>query len=799
MIITYLKTAWRNIVRQKGLNLINIFGLSVGIAAFILLFIYIRHETSFDRYHVEGNKIYRVLSSFGGEINSILPRTMPGVAGVLAEQVPEVNQVVRIKPEYYTIKQGDKSFDENLFFHTDSSYYNLFTINILEGNLEEVFRNPSSIAITQLAAHKLFGDKNPVGQIVEAEQRVYHVEEMRMSSRFIPLKVSALLEDPPKNSHLQFEILQSYDALDPTYSQTFSNDVFVYFKTGEVLRQADKEHIAGIIKEYATSMYGENYRDILSHDIQSLYDIHLGARFGYDIGRRGNLQLIFVFGAVAFFILFIAVINFVNLVTARSEKRAMEAAIRKVSGANRWQIIVQFIGEAILVCLIALLLALLLAEIFTPPFSNLLNRDLSLMKDLSIIHLVLFFLFVPIVGILAGAYPALVFSGYQPMQILRGKARGGSKNPLLRIVLVVIQFSISIILIVAVLVFNRQIQYMKQADLGFEPESVLVFSGLSNRLVQSYDALKAELLMHPGITHVASSQAYPGTSGSGMSLRTIEQPESMLVSAQEYRIGRDFHETFGMKLKEGRWFDFDMQTDLENFIINETAAKSIGLNDPVGQEVVMWRRKGRIIGMVEDFHFSSLKNEITPLVISAYNPAFYHISVKTDVSNQNEAVNHLRNTFEAFDPNYVFEEWYLGNFFKSLYKQEENNNTILNYASFLAIIIAMLGVLGLSSYIIVARTKEIGIRKVLGASRLEIIAVLIKDISKWVLVANLIAIPVAWVVMSNWLESFPYRISLASAFFIIASASSFVIVLITISGQTFLAAKRNPVDALKGE
>lgn len=799
MIITYLRIAWRNIIRQKWLSLINVFGLTAGIAAFILLFIYIRHETGFDRFHNEGNKIYRVLSSFGGEINSILPRTMPGVAALLAEQVPEVSHTVRIKPEYHEIRLAGETFPRNMVFYADSSYCDIFSVHVVEGNLMEVFRNPASVAVTQSMARKLFGDKHAVGQIIEMERDHYDAETMRLTSRFVPVLVNALLEDPPKNSHLQYEVIMSYDSFDPTYSQTFSNDVFVFFKTYEVLGTPEKERIIGMVKEFTIGIFGENYRDILNYEIQALYDIHFDTRLGYDMGVKGNLQLILVFVAVAFFILLIAVINFVNLVTARSEKRSIEAAIRKVSGANRWQIVMQFVGEAILVCLIALLLALLLAEIFMTPFSNLLNRELGLLKELSIAQLLLFFLFVPVVGILAGAYPALVFSGHQPMQILRGKARGGSKNPLLRIVLVIVQFGISVILIVAVLVFNQQIRFMKQADLGFDPENVMVFHGLSNRMVQSYDAIKAELLMHPGINSVTSSQAYPGRAGSGMSLRTVEQPESMSVSVQEYRVGEDFLQTFGIRLKDGRWFDFDSPSDKDNFVINEAAAKAIGLVDPVGQEVIVWQRQGRVIGVAEDFHFSSLKHEITPLVFSAYSPAFYLISVKTDRPNHDEAISHIKNTFEAFDPNYVFGEWYLDNYFKSLYRQEENNNLILTYASLLAIIIAMLGVLGLSSHIIAARTKEIGVRKVMGASRQQIIGVLVKDISKWVLLANLVALPVAWVVMRNWLEGFPYRIGLSPLFFIIASASSFVIVLIVISGQTFVAAKRNPVDALKGE
>lgn len=799
MIQFYLKIAWRTIRKEKWLSLINVFGLSVGISAFILLYVYIKHETGFDRFHRDGERIYRVISSFGGDVNNILPRTLPGVAQLLKDQVPQIEEAVRMKPEGYKLQRAGQPFEAENFLFVDSSFVDFFHFHTVAGDLAQSLADPSSIAITQGLAEKLFGDENPLDQIIEVESFVYDLETMRLSSRYSPVRVGAIFTDLPKNTHVQFSVLQSFDAYDPTYLRTFSNDVFVYFKTSHVLDESSCEQIRKIIKNYAISIYGENYRDILNYSVQPLHDIHFGPKYGYDMGVRGNMDLIYVFSAVAIFILFIAIINFVNLVTARSEKRAVEAAIRKVSGADRLQIMIQFLGESVLISLIALMMALTMAEILIGPFSNLLGRDLSLLQSVDMSQVILFVLFAPVIGIIAGAYPALVFSRFQPIEILRGKARGGSKNPLLRIILVVIQFGISVILIVTVMVFNRQIQYMKNADLGFTSENMLVLSGLSDRLVQGFDAMKAEMLMHPAIVGVSSSQAFPGGSGSGMSLRTIDQSDAMSVSVQEYRVGKDFQETYGIKIIQGRWFDFDLQTDLDNFVINETAAKAIGVSDPVGQEVVMWKRTGKVIGVVEDFHMSSLKNEIRPLVLSAYSSAFYHISVKLAAHQQAEAVTHIQNILAGFDSNYVFHEWYLEDYFQNLYRQEENNNKILNYASMLAIIIAMLGVLGLSSYIILARKKEIGVRKVFGAANWEIIIVLLKDITRWVVLANLIAWPVAWLFVSNWLADFPYRIHMSAWYLVIAGIISLLITLITVSGQTLMAARKNPVDALRGE
>lgn len=797
MIKDYLKIAWRNILREKWLSLINITGLSVSIAAFILLFIYIRHEIGFDKFHPEGEKVYRVISSFGNESASVLPRTLPHMAALLSEQIPAVAYAARLRPEIYKVKIAGEIFEKENFLLTDTSFVEIFSYEVLAGDLVQTLADPAAIAITQSLAKKLLGNENPIGKVIEVEHSFLNMEERRLNSKFVPVRIGALLADSPTNTHVKFSVLQSYESIDKDFAATFSNDVFVYFKLFEPLNETIEEDILSLIKEDAVGKYGENYRDLINYRLQALHDIHFGTRYGYDMGKRGSLDLIYVFSAVALFILFIAVINFVNLVTARSEKRAVEAAIRKVSGAGRAQIIIQFIGEAILICFIALFFGLAIAELLTSPFATLLNRELHLLREFEFRQLLIFLIFAPVIGIIAGAYPAYVFSTYQPVQILRGHSRGGSKSPLLRIILVIVQFGISVILIISVLVFNRQIQFMKNTDLGFSPENVLVISGLSERIVHSYDALKHELLTNPAITSVSASQAFPGSSGSGMSLRKLDDPESVTISSTEYRIGKDFQATYGIKLKEGRWFDFDLQSDLDNFIINETAARALGLAQPIGEEIVMWRRQGRIIGVTEDFHISSLKSQIEPLVITAYSSTFYNIGVKMGKGMETEAVAHIKNTLAAFDLNFVFNEWHLDNHFRNLYKQEENNNTILNYASILAIIIAMLGVLGLSSYIIMARTKEIGIRKVLGASNMQVIRVLFTDIFRWVVVANIIAWPVAWYLMSQWLAGFPYRISFSWWYLFIATLLSVMIVLITVSGQTIKAATRNPVDALK--
>ncbi len=573
----------------------------------------------------------------------------------------------------------------------------------------------------------------------------------------------------------------------------------MFLKTHNVLNEDNQTTINSLVKSYAIGRFGEEYEQMLDFSVQHLHDIYFGDPGGSSMGISGNLNLIYIFSIVAFFIITIAIINFVNLVTARSEKRAVEASIRKVSGANRSNISLQFLGESVFITLIAFLISVGLVEMFITPFSNLLGRNLSLTAILNVPEILKFTGIVLGIGLIAGAYPAIMFSKYRPAEILRGKSRGGQKNPLLRIVLVVIQFAISVFLIISITVFDQQIKYMKKADMGFSPENVLVFSGLTDRLVNGYEPIKAELLQHPDVVHVTAAQAYPGGGGgSGMTLRRAEDPAEKDLPATEFRVLRDYKETFGLNIVNGRWFDFDRQTDLENFVVNETAIRAMGLTDPIGQDVIMWRRRGQIIGVVEDFHITSLRNEIEPLILSAYSNVMYHIAIK--VTDQNSGVlDHIKTTFTAFDPNYKPYELYLEDSFMNYYRQEENNNKILRYASALAIIIAMLGIWGLSSYVIAARRKEISLRKVMGASAMQINKVLFRDITRWILLANIIAWPIAWYTMTRWLENYPYRIEMSVWYLILAGVVSMFIVAATISGLTTKVARANPAEALKTE
>lgn len=792
MLKNYLKTAWRNIIRQRWFSLINIIGLAIGMAASIMLLVYISYERSFDQFHPQKDKIFRVLTHYHGQSEDIIPRTIPDVGRILEEGSPLVSSHCKVKDERYNLKKDDETFKGTKALMADENFVDFFHFPALRGDLRVSLADPTSIAISSDLAFRLFGEQDPIGEIVSINKFYYNMEQRRWSSRYEPMKIGAVLAPIPGNSHLDFDALISYEAYDPSYKATFANDVFTYLMIpGD---SPDLTSCQEIVGDFFTQFApGRN----VTLSMQALGDIHFGGAYRYDMGQRGNLQLIIIFSLVAVFIIVIAVINFINLITARSEKRAVETCIRKVSGAGRGNIAGQFLGESLLMSMIAFFLAMVLVELFLTPFSNLLNRQLSINTGESFRLFFSLLGYVLLIGLLAGTYPAMMFSRFQPAEIMRGKYSGGRRNPLLRIVLVVVQFAISVILIISITVFNRQVQHMKHADLGFDPENVIVVEGLSQSIVNGYESLRAELLQNPRILEIGSGQAVVGFPGNGQIIRPVDGTEDQNVSITEYRVRKGFREAYGLELLAGQWFDFENLSGQLDFVLNQAAVKALGLNDPIGQEVMFHNRKVRIIGMVKDFHFSSLENSINPLLFSAYNPQFFNIVIKTSPEDHRGTVDYIRQVFTRFDSNFNFNPLYVSDHFRGLYKQQEQQNTIFNFASLLAILIAMLGLLGLSSYIVMSRTREIGIRKIMGATRWQISAVLFRDIGRWVLLANLAAWPLAWYAMESWLSNYPYRISMSVVYLIIAGIASMLIAGLTIAGHTFRASKANPVDAIR--
>jgi len=796
MFINYLKTAWRNILHHRNTSLINVFGLAVGFAASMMLYIYISHELSFDRFHDNSHRVVRIVSHVRGDMELSLARSTPECGVIAFEQSPAVIGHLSLKNQKSTIRIGENLYDDIDFFYAEPSFEEFFQFPVWKGNIQQTLEDPTGVVITRKLAEKLFGEQDALNRTIEVSRTFLNQETGNYGQVYFTARIGAIIDHNKKNSHLQFDGLISMEGMDKGWRSEMFLDKFTYLMFEQKPGEEDKTAVEQLLGTRISDLLKNQFH--VEVELQELEDIHFGEKLSNEYGITGNRELIMAFIALAFFILTIAIINFINLVTARSDKRAIEAAIRKVSGAGRRDIFLQFLGESLMLSFIALLFAAVIVEIFITPFASLLGRELHMTQ---LDSLMLFVRWIGIgltVGVLAGLYPAYAFSRFQPVEILRGKTRGNKRNPLLRVVLVVGQFGISSFLIVCITVFILQVNHMKNAHLGFDKDHVVSFTGLSESLRSSYPSLRAELLQHPGIEEVASSQTLPGTGESGMGMR-LNEAGATDIPIWEIRIGKRAPEAFGFKLKEGRWWDFDLYDDRDNFVVNETAIKALGLNRAIGQEVVMMNRTGRIIGVVEDFHYRTLTTRIDPLVLTAYSDIFSNITLRLDPENRAGALAHAREVFYAFDPNYIYNPFYLAAHFDRFYTEEENNNKVLGAGSLLAIIIAMLGLLGLSAFMVTARTKEMGIRKTMGATTLQLMSILFKDLTKWVVLANFLAWPVAWIVMTHWLSNYPYRINMSVWYLLGTGVLSVAIAGLTILSHAWQAARTNPVESLRSE
>jgi putative ABC transport system permease protein len=543
----------------------------------------------------------------------------------------------------------------------------------------------------------------------------------------------------------------------------------------------------------------KEYKITYLHTLQPLADIHLhSGKLDYDSAELGSIQYIYIFSILAAFILIIAIFNYVSLFTAKSESRAKEVGIRKVSGAFRHAIVKQFIGESVIISFISFLIAMFLVEAFLPHFGNLVSRKIvfSYAQSFELIGL---FLFISLfVGFFSGIYPALFISRFNPVAILKGTFTG-KKNKFLNILLVVVQFSIAIALISSLFVLYTQVSYMKNKNMGFDKEQLVVFSNFTGKIVSNYESLKGELLSNPDIISVTASQSIPGISRSGMNIRLPEWPLEEAIPLKENRVQDDYVKTMGFELIEGSDFSDRLASDSAAFILNEAAARLLNLDDPIGKEIIVWLHKGRIKGIIKDFHFTSLHEKIEPLVFSHYSNRFHNISIRIKAGRIPEGLKYAQGIFSKFDADYTQNYTFLDDMFDSMYRNEEKSNKLIFLASLLAILISVMGLLALTSFVVARRTKEIGIRKALGSNVGLILVLLNKDILKWVFISSLIGIPASYLFMKKWLLNFAYRIDLNIGFFLLALFIAILIAVVTITVQSFKTANKNPTESLRYE
>jgi len=791
MIKNYLKIALRIIQRHKGYSFIKISGLSIGMACCILILLFVRHERSFDGFHINKDRIYRVLSELdlthGTEIVSI---TAIPLAPAMNNDLPEVALSTRITGDFRQLFsiENNKFYDE--VHYADADFFEIFTFPLVSGDPKTALADPFSLVISEKIATKYFGKTDPVGKTIRLQN-------------FQDYKITGVMKNIPGNSHLHFDILASFSSRNSeervkgNYWDRFSNDyTYILLADGATPQGLQKKLPAFMAKHIPVE------DDCYSLHLQPLEDIHF-SRINYDIARRVNKDYLYAYSAIAFFILIIACINFMNLATARSSGRAKEVGIRKVVGARRAQLIKQFFTESILMAILSLVCAVCLTIFFLPKFNHFVRRDLTLdiFNDLGLfLGLFAISLFV---GVISGSYPALILSAFKPAKVLKKASHRKAAGFSFRAVTSVLQFSIAIVLIFATAVVYAQIQHMKKKDLGFDAEQIISISLTSPSLREKTEIFKSEILRHPSILSACASFGTPASgTGSGRSFIPEGYPEGESIHMETLFVDHDFIETYGLTLKNGRNFSREFSTDIESaFILNETAVKKLGWDDPIGKSFSEEDAgvEANVIGVVEDFHYESTLFKIAPMVLTLRPYVYSHISAKVNLEDVSRVLTTLEAKWNEFAPEYPFEYAFVDDEFDSYYNFERRQGQLFTYCAILAILISCMGIFGLASFTAEKRTKEIGIRKVLGASVPGIVILLSKEFVKWVLVANIIGWPVAYIVMNRWLQSFAYRVNIGLWMFALSAFLVFFIALITVSVQSIKTALANPVYSLRYE
>ncbi|MFN3555121.1 MAG: ABC transporter permease [Bacteroidales bacterium] len=789
----YLKIAWRILLKNKTHTIINIAGLGMGFSVSVLMMIFVIHQLSYDTFHDNADRIYRLTLQGSMADGKMLSAALTSgeVAQHISEQVPEAEQSCRVyRWGISEVIYEDKRFTNDLVLWVDPNFFSIFSFPLETGSPQKVLAEPFSLVITRTTALKYFGESNPINQT--------------LMIRGIDYRITGIMPDPPANSHIQFDMLASFSTLQrPGYNiverSGISFPTYVMIREGASF-EAFNEKTTAIADHYLNERYAP-FGITGQHSLQPLARVYLHSSHDFDSFSRGDIRHVYIFSFLALAVILIAIFNFVNLVTAQSEKRMREIGMRKVMGAFRKDLILQFIGESVLVAFFAFVLSLMINELFINEFASLLDNHLRLEYWHRPLMFVFMLLLVLLTGIVAGLYPALYLSGFQPIIVLKGLTRSSGAAQFIRKTLVIFQFTISIFLITSVLLLNRQVTYMQNKDLGFARENIISVRGITQNIRNAYPALKAELEQNPSVINVSASQEVPGETMSFQnSRRAGDNPEASIM-IYENRIQHGYFETFGMRIVQGRNFDPLMPTDTAAFVINETAARMLGLEDPINEEIVVWQHTGRIIGVVADFNFQSLHNEIDPLAFTLHDPWITRINIRISPHNRTETLNWIKERFETADPNYTFEYFFVDELFAQMYTREEHLNKITMAAALIAIIISFMGLYALTSFTIRKRIREIAIRKTLGASLGQVLIILFRDMWRWMVMGSIIAWPLAaWVIM-HWQANFAFRISIAAHWYLFLASGAMAALIGTAAtlSQAWAASKTHPAQSLKAE
>jgi putative ABC transport system permease protein len=800
MLRNYFKIAIRNLKKHKGYSFINIAGLAMGIACCIFILLYVQFELSYDNYHKDKDRIFRIVYENSSPTRGIshISLTAGGLASIIKENYPEVEYIVRIRGTTSLVKFGEKIFYEKDFMYTDQTIFNVFSIPLIAGDPSLALERPDTVIITENIAHRYFGNTDPVGNLLNIDGRDF--------------TVTGIAENPPQNTILNYSMLGAMKTIADEDVMTEWNflSCFTFMKLKDNVKPDDFEKKISTISHMYISDAAKKSGVKITHFLQPLTSIHLHSHTIGDT-QPGNPAYLYIFSIVCVFILIIACINFINLTTARAIKRVKEIGMRKVIGANRSQLALHFLSDSCLISLLAFSLAIMIVGSFLRYFSTLVAIEFSLSYLFTPTMILTFAGLILFTGIAAGCYPALFLSSLKPAKIFKGVHTPGSGKSNMRRTLVVFQFAISIILIIVSIFIYKQIHFMKNKSLGFDKEHKLIFRVRGMEfLSKNFENIKNEFLTHSSISGATAMYYPPGFQSAEWEWGTTIETGGNSLTIQILPVDYDFINAYDIKIAAGRNFQREISTDAANAVlINKTAMKALGFNNPEEAVNKKLRRIGQghdeianeleIIGVTDDFHYFNLKSEILPALMLLHNRYFSVISLTLKAENLAETFSFVEKKWKELFPGKPLEYYYLDEHIDLQYRAEEQTGKIFGTFTLIGIFIACLGLYGLAAFTAEQRTKEIGIRKVLGASVPGVVSLLSREFAKWVLMANIIAWPAAYFFMKKWLENFAYRIDIGIGIFILSGLTALAISLLTVGFQTFKIAAANPVDSLRYE
>ena len=810
MIKNYFKIAWRNLVKYKFISFINLFGLKVGLTCCLLITTYVLNELSYDRYNKNAENIYRVTRSFNnaaGVVSLKFGTISPPFGYYFPTDFPEIKKMTRLlNAGTLPFKYKDKLIAESNVYFADENLFNVFTLKTLKGNPQTALKDPFSVMLTEDVAKKYFGNEDPMNKVIKVNNQ-------------FDLKVTGIYKGFPENSFMHPDILISFNTLkdsavygEKNLETNWANNSFFTFLVLPDHYDPNKmiARFPAFLDNRMAGQYGATKPSKMTKlGLQKLTDIHLYSHTDSEAEPNGDISRVYIFSAIALFILLIACINYMNLSTARSSLRAKEIGIRKVIGARKKELIYQFLSESVLIAWSAILIAFILLYVTLPWLNQISGQQLSINILLKWQVLIPLFLTPFIVGVLSGLYPALFMSSFEPVKTLKGLFKAGGGNISFRKVLVVAQFTISIVLIITTIIVFQQLRYMQDTSLGYNKEHIITLP-YYNSVNPQYDAFRNDLLQSPGIKDIARSSRIPTgrlLDMNGASTMVGNSMQPVTTDIKDVSADYDFIPTYGIHIVAGRNFSRDYSMDTSNFILNESAVKAIGWKSPqdaIGKDFKYGNTKGQVIGVMADFHFESLQHAIVPMVllnppVTPTNSSFNNLSIKLSDNNISGELASVEKIWKTYMPELPYQYTFLDENFNKMYQSEQRQETIFTVFACIAIFIACLGLFGLSAFEITQRIKEIGVRKVLGANVRSIVTLLSKDFLKLVLVATFIAFPIAWYAMSHWLQGFAYRIDIHWWVFLLSAILALIVALVTVSFQAIKAAIANPVDSLRSE